>query len=69
MSKKTKERKIIVDGKEAIRFVIDACEESIGNRKCQFCKESIWDDNFGGIVNKKFICNNTICLIKFIDPK
>ena len=66
---KVKDIKVIVKGKEAIRFIIDSLEKSVGNRKCQYCKETIWDDNFGGVINKKFICNKITCLVNVEKPK
>lgn len=56
--------KITVEGKEAIRFVLEAIEEKISSRKCQFCGEYIYEDNFGIIFKKKLVCSNPLCIIQ-----
>lgn len=60
---------ITISGKKAIRFILDAVEEKIGNRKCRVCGETIYEDNFGMVDREGFICSKFECMFTVKEKK
>lgn len=61
--------KITFQGKRSIRFVLDTIAEKLGNRKCRVCGDVIYEDNFGSVDQKGFICNKFTCLYTIKEKK
>jgi len=62
--------------KSASRFVLYAMNYNVdGNKifkkgkqaKCYSCKVPLTLNNFAGFLNKKIVCNHTVCLMGLID--
>ena len=60
--------KVIFD-KKLYPFVKKALIKSFKKWECSLCGDKLSEKNFAGVIAKKLMCNNIVCLVEMVEDK